>query len=528
MFYRKNLRFIIITVLLTIFNFFFWKEKLGVNFFIFTLLLAISILITSEEAIKNRKALVVFAAVIFSGIMVVIQNSFYGKFSVFTCIFLLAGYSHQPQIRSVFSSYISCMLDYCIVPVVFIEGIRRSREQSKVFRIIFKSVKLVIIPLFIVFIFYLLYTVSNAKFDFYSNIVLSNISDFLYKIFRDYTLTRFMFIFLGLILITGVLHARRIGLVKDIDTLFTEKLSRDKNLKLIWLNNGKRYTSLLRTIHIFGTKLYALLTEYRMGLILLILINLLILGLNIVDIKFLWLSFDPSEIPALSDFVYTGTYILIFSISLSMLILLYYFRGNINFYYKNRLLKILSYLWIVQNAFMASSVFLRNYYYIIYTHTISYKKIGVIIFLALTFFGLVTMVLKIAQKRTAYNILKTNAWAVFSMMLIMCSFNWDKNIAEYNLANPETIAIDIAYLLELSDDVLPYINERRELTKRDFYIPRSDRRKLKYAEDYFLDRVDKFNKEQSGYSWLSWNYSDDQINEYFKNHEIKVIENEKK
>jgi hypothetical protein len=524
--YYKNLRFILIILLVVIFNFFFWKEKLGINFFIFTLLLAVSILITSEGAFKNRKALIVFAAVAYSGIMVVIHNSFYSKFSVFTCMFLLAGFVHQPKIRAVFSSYISCMIDYCLVPVVFIEGIRRSKEQSRVFRIIFISIKLALIPIFIVLIFYFLYTVSNAKFDFYSNLVLSNISDFLYKIFRDYTFARFMYIFLGLILITGVLHARRVVFVSEIDEIFTDNLSRDKNLKLIWLNNGKRYISLIRTIHIFGTKLYALITEYRMGLILLIMINLLILGLNIVDIKFLWLSFDPSEIPVLSDFVYTGTYILIFSISLSMLILLYYFRGNINFYAKNRLLKVFAYIWIAQNAFMASSVFLRNYYYIIYTHTISYKKIGVIIFLALTFFGLVTMVLKILQKRTSYNILKTNSWAVFFVMLIMCSFNWDRNIAEYNLANPETTAIDIAYLLELSDDVLPYLNEKRGLTKRDFYIPRSDRRKLKYAEDYFLDHVNKFYKEQSGYSWLSWNYSDNRINEYFMNNKIKELEND--
>lgn len=528
MFFRKNLRVILIILLLVIYNFFFWKEKLGINFFIFTLLLAVSVLFTSDSAIKNRKVLIVFASVVYSGVMVAINNSFYSKFSVFTCMFLLAGFAHQPGIRALFSSYISSLIEYCLVPVVFIEGIKRIKEQSRVFRVIFKSIKLVIIPSFIVFIFYLLYSVANAKFDFYSNIVLTNISDFLYKIFRDYTFARFMYIFLGLILLTGVLHMRRAAFVREIDELFTENLARDKNLKLIWLNNGKRYTSVLRVIHIFGTKLYALLTEYRMGIISLVLINLLILGLNIVDIKFLWLSFDPAEIPVLSDYVYSGTYLLIFSISLSMLILLYYFRGNINFYANNKLLKILAYIWIAQNAFMASSVFLRNYYYIIYTHTISYKKLGVIIFLLLTFFGLLTMVLKILQKRTSYNIFKTNAWAVFSMMLLMCSFNWDKNIAEYNLANPETTAIDVAYLLELSDDVLPYLNERRELTKREFYIPRSDRRKLKYAEDYFLDRVNKFNKEQSGYSWLSWNYSDYQISEYFKSHDFIDIEVDKK
>jgi len=523
---RINFRLILAIILLVVYNFFFWKEKLGLNLIIFSILLAGAIIILNSKSLVDRKVLLMLMAVIYSGVMAALHNSFFSKFTVFTSLMLLAGYAHQPGIRALFSSYTSCLLDYCMVPVVFVDVIKRSKEKSRVFRIVFLTIKLAIIPLIIVFIFYFIYAVSNEKFNFYSQKVFNNISDFIFNILKDYSFVRFMFILLGLILLTGVLHGRSLPLIKNLDLLFTEKLIRNKSLKLIWLTNNKKYIPLFRVINIFRRKMNALVSENRIGIILLILVNILLLALNAVDIRFLWLNFDLSEIPVFSDYVYAGTYLLIFSITLSMLILMYFFRGNLNFFRKNKILTYLAYIWIGQNAFMAASVWLRNYYYIIYTHTISYRKTGVIIFVTLTFIGLVTMVLKIRQKRTAYNIFKTNAWAVLAMLLAMSSFNWDINIAEYNLANPKTNDIDIAYLLELSDDVLPALNEKQEMMKRDFYIPRSHRHKTIFAYDYFYERVMLFKKEQSEYTWLSWNYSDHQISEYFKEHQIKRINNE--
>lgn len=520
MFNRINVRLIIGFMLLVIYNFFFWKEKMGINLMIFSYLAAGSVLLLNHKSLTNRKIYIILAAIIFSGIMVVVHNSFYSKFAVFTSLMLLGGYAHQPDIKAVFSSYFSSVLDYFMVPVVFAEGIKQSREKSKVFRIISRTIKLALIPLFIVFIFYIIYTVSNEKFNFYSQRILKDFSDFIYEILKDYTFVRFMYLVLGAFLITGILHARSLPFLKNFDLMFRDKLSRHNILKLVWLNSDKRYKPLFRSTVFFPAKMNSLSTENRIGIILLVLVNILILGLNAVDIKYLWLSFDAAEIQGFSDWVYAGTYLLIFSITLSMFILMYLFRGNLNFYKKNPLMVYLAYAWIAQNAFMAASVWLRNYYYIIYTHTISYRKIGVIIFLILTFIGLVTMVMKISQKRTAYSIFKINSWAVFGMLLAMSSFNWDKNIADYNLANPQPDVIDIAYLLELSDDVLPALYEKKELMNKDFYIPRSRRIRTVFASDYFYDRVQKFKKEQEGYSWLSWNYPDEQIYKYFTGHEV--------
>jgi hypothetical protein len=121
-----------------------------------------------------------------------------------------------------------------------------------------------------------------------------------------------------------------------------------------------------------------------MGLIFVFMMNALLVLLNIIDIQFTWIGFDPAQVDNLAYYVHNGTYLLIFSIVMSMLLLLYFFRGNQNFYTKNRFLKFGAYFWIVQNAFMALSVGLRNLYYIEYYYALSYKRIGVMIISILT------------------------------------------------------------------------------------------------------------------------------------------------
>ena len=64
-------------------------------------------------------------------------------------------------------------------------------------------------------------------------------------------------------------------------------------------------------------------------------VNVLLLVVNIIDINWLWIDFNPKSIDNLSQLVHEGTYVLIFSILLSMAIIEYFFRGNINFYKKN-------------------------------------------------------------------------------------------------------------------------------------------------------------------------------------------------
>jgi hypothetical protein len=192
------------------------------------------------------------------------------------------------------------------------------------------------------------------------------------------------------------------------------------------------------------------------------LLNALLLVVNAVDIHWLWFGFEPAPGFDLTQFVHEGTYVLIFSILLAAGIMLWFFRRNLNFYKPGLpLLRWGATLWVVQNAVLAVSVGLRNYYYIEATG-LAYKRIGVYGFLLLTLFGLGTVLLKIWQRRSAFSLVRLNSWAAYAVLLLLAAGNWEIWIAEYNL-QPRFARLDIGFLLTMPPRVLPVLAERAAL-----------------------------------------------------------------
>src|SRR5690606_28371186 len=91
-------------------------------------------------------------------------------------------------------------------------------------------------------------------------------------------------------------------------------------------------------------------TEYKIGLLVLAVLNLLLLAVNVIDIQWVWIGFEVPLHFNLRQFVHEGTYLLILSILISIGIVLYLFRGSLNFHPKNKWLKILGKAWIIQNV----------------------------------------------------------------------------------------------------------------------------------------------------------------------------------
>jgi hypothetical protein len=412
---------------------------------------------------------------------------------------------------------LTALSSFALFPYNMLEEIRIAKNKYRYFSKFLNAAKIAIIPVVFFFAFYAIYSYANPIFNNYSNSFWDSINNFLKQLLVDYPPIRFMFILFGLFIITGALFNRNIRVFLKIDLSCLNILLRDKYRKLVSRTDEHNETA-KRVRSFFRFKMTSLKTENKIGIILLILVNMLLLILNIIDINFVWLNFDSSQVENLAYFVHEGTYYLIFSIVLSMAILLYYFRGNLNFYGKNRVLKYGACLWIVQNAIMAVSVGLRNYYYIEHYYALSYKRIGVFIFLALVVTGLVTMFLKIYGKKTAFYLVKINSLAVFIVMLVLGSVNWDESIAKFNISNPDKNAIDLDYLLNLPDASLPVLYENKEIFNRS--ILRND--SYLFPEYYeglsaLYKKIDAFKEKQKAYSWLSWNYSDMKVNKYFEN-----------
>jgi hypothetical protein len=516
----RNKIIIVLLALTAVFNFLFWGEKLALNLFIYVLLLAAAAVVFNKDSVKNPKVIAVFLAVLYLGCMVVYNNSI---FSIFACIagfIVLNGLIHQPRLRTIISAVLTSLGSFILFPYNAVEEIKYNSRRHRYFAKFLKASKLALLPVLIFCIFYAIYAYSNPIFNDYSNSFWDEIRKFLNRIFIDYPPERIIFIFFGLFIVTGVLFNHGIKVFLKIDESFLNTLIRDKYRKLT-SRIGVRADYPKAFKNLFRFKMKSLLTEHKIGIILLAMVNVLILILNIIDVSFVWFGFDSSRVDNLAYFVHEGTGYLIFSILLSMAILLFFFKGNLNFYSGNFILKFLAYLWIIQNGIMAISVMLRNYYYINYYYALSYKRIGVMIFLLLVFTGLVTMFIKIYKKKTLFYLLKVNSIAVFAVMILMGSLSWDYHIAKFNLQNPDKSAIDVSYLFTLSDEVLPILDGNKNLLNSEFMFREGFRRYIQNGLIELKYREKKFFEDREQYSWLSWNYSDFKTEEYFKNNNIE-------
>ncbi len=258
-------------------------------------------------------------------------------------------------------------------------------------------------------------------------------------------------------------------------------------------------------------KVTGLKNEYKSAIILFSLLNLLILVINLIDIWWVWFNFEWNG-EYLKQFVHEGTYMLILSIFISLVISIYYFRGNINFLKNNKLLKYLSYAWLGQNAVLAVSVGIRNFWYIHY-FSLAYLRIGVIFFLLLTLFSIYTVYLKIRAKKTTYYLFRKNALAAYVLLVVMAFFNWDIIIARYNFSHAKTAFVHYEFLSGLSNTALPYLmKSNAELAEIDkFQKERFPFREQYMTSDEYAEKMEQrkqfFIENWPKRNWQEWSFA---------------------
>src|SRR5690606_25879161 len=135
-------------------------------------------------------------------------------------------------------------------------------------------------------------------------------------------------------------------------------------------------------------KIEDLKKEKQLGTILLALLNVLIIFYIVSDVAYL-ISNDNFAASVLSNQVHNGINTLIASIILAILIILYFFRGNLNFFEGNKTLKNLAYIWTFLNALLVFLIIIKNNQYVDF-FGLTYKRIGVYIYLTMTLAGLIT------------------------------------------------------------------------------------------------------------------------------------------
>lgn len=456
-----------------------WYQNLGVNAVIFALILIPAIFIYKKEARKN-KAVIVSAALFFiSAISVFLTGILFSKVMYYISLIVFLSFVQMPSVRMLLFALLSFLsiipksikATFQLIKNAIIYPFSKNSDGEEILKK--RNVKILLgriaIAGVIVLVFLLLFLSANAQFKKIWNDIFEPIGDFLSTLWSHFALfdtLHFLFVFYFLSLFF-------ISFKQNTMAQYDTSCSNDfKRKKIRFYEKGLNMK---------------LKDEYKTALLSIICVNVLLFMVNLTDIFSVWMGKIPETGKELSLFVHQGTYLLILSVLISIGIILYFFRDNLNIFSKNRNLKIAAYVWISQNVFLLLSAGLRNIHYIAECG-LTYKRIGVFIFLIATGIGLAFLLLKIREKKTFYYYVRTCSWGVLGLLVFAGIFNWDVIISQYNVAHVSK-NIDYKYLENcLSEQAYPYI-----YTNSDFY-------NYKKVEQYVY-KVDN-------YDWQSFNLGD--------------------
>ena len=458
----------------------FWQTGLGLNILLFSTVCILLLYFSDAETWASLPVRIAAFGTLLTAALIVWHHSLLAIIAHYCSFILLIGFMQHRALRFFWFGLLLGLQSVFSSPIRLRRVVGKVQEHAPL-RVSFRWIRLLFIPLLIGLIFFFLYYQANAPFAKWISSIWQ--MSFLY-FFEQLSFYQLFFFLFSLLLATSIFtkseHAANKVQQQGEDTI----------------RRGE-YKEKIATF-----KMLSLKTEYQTALLTLGLLNSLIMMVIFFDLQFIWMDYSIRSYPELRLFVHQGTYVLIFSILLAMGILLYFFRGNLNFFPDNKLVRLLAIIWCVQNGLLALSVGMRNVQYILQTG-LAYKRIGVVFFLLLTLFGLWTMVKKIQERKTFTYLLNWNAWAAYGLLLFSALFNWDLIITQYNINKASNNAIDTAFLLNTVSDKNLYL-----LIEKEQYLLQNGNLSTKETQFALQGKIDRFQKRQQRQDWRDWNWID--------------------
>lgn len=472
------------------FSVLFYQRAPGLNFFLFTLLITSLTAVFNRENLRQRAWWYYAAVVNLCGAMVLIVNSDLAVIATLFSLLAFSGKSFNTR-SSLLIAGLFAFYSLISSPVYLIMDVLKRKAQQPVdtgSQAKWRFYGGALVALLISILFLALYQQANPLFkNFTENLDLSWIS-FGWCLFTVW----------GFLMIYGLLFYRDAEILRSWDLGAAKRIAQNSS------ENADEEPFNHRAI---ALTLFALL-------------NVMLLVINCLDIDNLFLSKQLPEGITLSDFVHNAVTGLVFSIVFAMALILWFFRGDLNFHRSSRWAKGLAYAWILQSALMVISALIRNAWYI-EAYQLTELRIGVYVFLTLSLIGLVFTFLKLQHNYTAWFLLRCNTETWLLLLALSTTVNWDKMITKYNLTHAKNYSsLDRAYLCYLSQAGLPELTqamyERRADTANDHY----DFTRLGAALYSFLSKRDK--------PWQSFNFRDprvgDDLDRLFENGKIDYLD----
>ena len=479
-----------------LYNFLFWQAPPGLNALIFSFFLLGIIGLTHREKLNSKPVIIALIGTLLSASMVVWHNTLLAKFSHIFSVLILIGFLQKAALRFIGFAIILAAISFLEGPkALFAKTTSGQLNRGRSGEVI-RWLKLTLIPLFLGSLFFTIYYNANAQFAALCDRLLEGLG---YNLKFNWSPGQLLFFITGLILMSAlVIRSSYTYLFPQLELDLVRKRPKKRLLKF---NNS-----------------IALKNEYRIGLITIGLLNGILFIVNMTDLRYVWIEYEDTTPQQLSEYVHEGTYLLIWAILLAMLVLLYFFRKNLNFFPNNDYLKQLAYLWIVQNSLLALSVGMRNYHYI-NEYGLAYKRLGVIWFLILTFVGLLSFHQKIEKKKNLFYLLHVNGWVLYASLIFFSLINWDISITKYNLNQKAKHGIDTYFLT-------------KEMTDKNLYLLLEHEAFLKNNGKSTLDlslaleqKKRRFEAKMRTLDWRSWNCADAKNQNYLRNEKIGSLPN---
>ena len=475
--------FLLSAIFSIFFLYLFWNEGLGINWVIYTCSIVAVVCYVNQNKCKSLEFWGLLSCFLITSFnLLVIHSDLAITMQMISFLILISFLQFNSFHTLLYLLFFKAIQIVIFALEIYSDLSNYAKTNDSTNNSFFNKMKIVLIPFLILLLFIGLYSAGDVHF-----------SKILDTIFYNISFSHIAFMFLGFVVTLYLLHQYEFG-----NTENNEKNTLERRRK-----NGKGKQR----------NMYELINEYKMGLLTLGTLNLLIFVVNILEIQHYWIDFVVPQGFSLKDFVHQGTYALIFSILLSMFIVLHFFRKNLNFLSKNRWLKYLAVIWMVQNAIMVISVAVKNYHYISY-HGLADKRIGEYVFLLMTLVGIVTLIIKVQKRKTEFWTIRANAWSVLIIMVIYSSFNWSVITTVHNLYHRNISQIDTDNYIEMSPRAL--LLAKQNLMKIRIQIEAHQKNKEKWINhleyndylSYLNDRIEFFVKDYKQKTGLSWNYDD--------------------
>jgi hypothetical protein len=452
----------------------YWRAGMGINALLFSILLCAALLQLHPEFKERKYWYLVPAGVMLSALAVVIQHSAMAMVTHVLSIIILLGLAQAREVRFVGLAIALALSGILAVPYNWWKSIENGAQGywKKTLTWAYRS----ILPLVVLLIFFVIYYNASKAFSGAIDAIFKNIPQW-------EPLPQTGAFIMGLLIFSLLAWP----------SMWADWF--DRMEKKFPLTLERRRWRIQRT---FST--LALKNHYYSALITLALANLLLLGLNVSDLSQVFKAQSERSAPELSDFVHEGTYLLIVALLLAMLLVAYFFQGNLQFLKDKGQLRTLAMIWLVQNGILALMVMLRNLEYVT-EFGLAYLRIGVFWFLILVGLGLASLWGMLYKRHTIVALLTRNTWYWYTSLLIGSFVPWDEAITAYNLSRQGTI--DTLFLgYEVSDKNLNQLEARYDFLVKNGSLQADELDR--YLEKKRASRKARFNSTD----WRGWNWKD--------------------